>query len=260
MQQVLSGAVDVGLCGPEQVIYIYNQKREDYPIIFSGLTQKDGSFLVGRKDEKDFDWQNLKGKKVIGGRPGGMPEMTFEYVLKEKGITPFQDVDIITNIAFHATAGAFKGGTEDYVTLFEPTASMLKKDNSGYVVASIGELAGNIPYTSFFSTKSYRDKNPDNLESFTRAIYKGQKWIYEHSNEEVIESVKSFFPSADKEILVSSIKRYKEIDAFAKDPLLKEDELNKLMDIIENYKSDLIKTRPPFDKIVDNSFAEKAIK
>ncbi|CAM3008544.1 ABC transporter substrate-binding protein [Hathewaya histolytica] len=260
MQQVLSKGSDIGLCGPEQVIYIYNQKREDHPVIFSGLTQKDGSFLVGRKEDKNFKWDNLKGKKVIGGRPGGMPEMTFEYVLKQKGLTPGKDVDVITNIAFHATAGAFKSGNEDYATLFEPTASMLKKDNSGYVVASIGELAGNIPYTSFFGTKSYLEKNPKTIESFTRAIYQGQKWIYEHSDAEIIKSIQSFFPSADKEILVNSIKSYKQINAFAKDPVLKEEELNRLMDIIENYKKDLIKERPDFNKIVDNSFAEKVMK
>ncbi len=116
---------------PEQVIYIYNQKREDYPVLFAQLTQSDGSFLVGKNKEENFKWESLKGKKIIGGRPGGMPEMALEYVLKNKGINPKSDVELITNLAFTATAGAFKSGTGDYVALFEPTASMLEKENSG---------------------------------------------------------------------------------------------------------------------------------
>ncbi len=158
MQQVLSKSADIGFCGPEQVIYIYNQKREDYPVLFAQLTQSDGSFLVGRKKEENFKWESLKGKKIIGGRPGGMPEMALEYVLKSHGINPKSDVDLITNIAFTATAGAFKSGTGDYAALFEPTASMLEKENAGHIVASIGESAGNIPYTCYFSTKSYMEK------------------------------------------------------------------------------------------------------
>lgn len=260
MQQVLSGSVDVGFCGPEQVIYIYNQKKEDYPVLFAQLTQKDGSFIVSRKDEKDFRWESLKGKNLLGGRPGGVPEMALEYVLRNHGLQPGKDLNVITNIAFAATTGAFKGGTGDYGALFEPGASMLKKDNSGYVVASVGKEAGVIPYTCFFSTKSYMDKNPRVLEKFTRAIYKGQLWVQKHSDEEVAKSIKPFFPGTDESILVSVTKNYRGIDAFSSTPILKEENLNRLMDIIQSYKSDLIPQRPAFDKIVNNSFGEKAVK
>src|SRR5659263_25970 len=155
MQQVLSNAVDIGFCGPEQVIYIYNQKREDYPVIFAQLTQKDGSFLVSRKDEKNFTWESLRGKSILGARPGGVPEMALEYVLKNHGIIPGKDVNMITNVAYTATAGAFAAGTGDYVALFEPNASTLVKETGAYIVSSIGKSAGVIPYTCFFSTKSY---------------------------------------------------------------------------------------------------------
>ncbi|MBC2579769.1 ABC transporter substrate-binding protein [Clostridium sp. DJ247] len=260
MQQVLSKSVDIGFAGPEQVIYIYNQKREDYPVLFAQLTQTDGSFLVGRHEEKDFNWESLKGKSVIGGRPGGVPEMTFEYVLKKHGLQPGKDLNVITNIAFAAVTGAFKGGTGDYATLFEPNASMLKKVNSGYVVASVGKEAGEIPYTCFFSTKSYIEKNPQTIEKFTRAIYKGQLWVQKHSDEEVAKSIKPFFPGTDEDILVSVVKNYRTINAFAAAPVLKEENLNRLMDIIQSYKANLIPERPGFDKIVNNTFGEKAIK
>ena len=260
MQQVLSNAVDIGFSGPEQVIYIYNQNREDYPVIFAQLTQKDGAFLVARNAEANFNWESLKGKTVIGGRPGGVPEMALEYVLKNHGINPSVDLELITNLAFTATAGAFKGGTGDYVALFEPTASMMKKDNSGHIVASIGASAGTMPYTCFYATKSYIEKNPIIIEKVTRAIYKGQIWVNSHSDEQVITSIKSFFPGADETALIESIKNYRNINAFSSNPIIKSDDLTRLMDIIQSYKAELIPQRPAFDKIVNNSFAEKVVK
>lgn len=260
MQQVLSRSSDIGFCGPEQVIYIYNQKREDYPILFAQLTQTDGSFLVGRHEEKNFTWESLKGKNVIGGRPGGVPEMTFEYVLKKHGLIPGKDLNVITNIAFAATTGAFEGGTGDYATIFEPNASMLTKVNKGFIEASVGKEAGEIPYTCFFSAKSYMEKNSQVIQKFTNALYKGQLWIQKHSDEEVAKAIKSFFPGTDEDILKSVVKNYREINAFASTPILKEENLNRLMNIIQGYKADLIPKRPPFDKIVNNSFGENAIK
>ncbi|NMM63186.1 ABC transporter substrate-binding protein [Clostridium sp. P21] len=260
MQQVLSKCSDIGFCGPEQVIYIYNQNKEDYPILFAELTQTDGSFLIGRNDVKDFKWEDVKGKSIIGGRPGGVPEMSLEYVLKKNGIQPGKDVNLITNIAYTATAGAFKAGTGDYVALFEPTGSILEKNKSGYIVASVGKSAGVIPYTCYFSTKSYMDKNPEIIKKFTKAIYKGQIWVQNHSDEEVAKSIKSFFPGTDESIIVSVIKNYRSINAFAVTPVMKEENLNRLMDIIQSYNQSLISKKPPFDKIVNNKFAEESIK
>ena len=185
--------------------------------------------------------------------------MALEYVLKNHGLTPGVDVNLITNLAFTATSGAFKGGTGDYAALFEPTASTLKKDNSGYNVASVGASAGTIPYTCFFATKSYIEKNPTIIQKFTNAIYKGQKWVNTHTDKEVVTSIKSYFPGTDEAILESSVKSYRDINAFSTDPTLTSDNLTKLMDIIQSYKADLIPERPAFDKIVNTTFSKKAV-
>lgn len=260
MQQVLSGNAEIGFCGPEQVIYLYNQGREDYPVLFAQLTKTDGSFLVGRTDEPDFKWENLKGKTIIGGRPGGVPEMTLEYVLRNHGLKPGENVTIITNLAFTATAGAFKAKTGDYVASFEPTASMLEKEGAGKIVASLGKASGEMPYTCFFTTKSYMDKNPEIIQKFTNAIYKGQLWVESHTSKEVASSVESFFPGSDLDLLAAEVERYRAQDSFAKDLTLQEAGLQKLMDIIQSYDTDLIPSRPPYDKIVTTKFAEEAVK
>lgn len=260
MQQLLSGNVDIGFSGPEQVVYIYNQGREDYPVVFGQLTQRDGSFLVGREEEENFDWSSLKGKEIIGGRPGGIPEMALEYVLKQNGLNPENDVKMVTNVDFTATAGAFKSGIGDYVALFEPTATMLEKDGAGNIVSSIGNEAGNISYTCFYTTKSYMDENPEIIQKFTNAIYKGQQWVQQHTSEEVADSIISFFPGTDKEVIVKVIDNYKNIEAYSETPEVSEDGLNKLMDIIQGYDESLITERPNFNIIVNNSFAKQAVK
>lgn len=260
MQEVLSKNVDIGFCGPEQSIYIQNQNKEDYPVVFAQLTQKDGSFLVGRKEEKNFKWEELKGKTIIGARPGGVPEMTLEYVLKKHGLNPKKDVKIITNIQFNATAEAFKAGTGDYVALFEPTASILRQTSSGYIESSIGSEAGTLPYTCYFTTKSYLDKNKDTLVKFTKAIYKGQKWIENNSDIKVAEKIKTFFPGTDVNLLAQNVKNYKKVNAFAYSPEINKSDINRLMDIIEGYQKDLIKTRPAFNKLVNTDIAKEAIK
>lgn len=260
MQQLLSGNVDIGFSGPEQVLYVYNQQRENYPIAFAQLTQKDGSFLVSRTVENNFSWESLKGKTIIGGRPGGVPEMALEYVLKNHGIDKNKDIKLITNIAFETVPAAFKGGTGDYAAIFEPTASTIVKAQGGSLAASVGAAAGDLPYTCFYTTKNYMDKNSDIIDKFTRAIYKGQLWVQKNSNEDIAKSIKSFFPGTDEALIVQVVKNYKDIDAYAKDPVLKEENLNRLMDIIQSYDANLLKTRPEYSKVVNNTFADKAIK
>jgi len=260
MQQVLSKNADIGFSGPEQVIYINNQGREDYPVLFAQLTQTDGAFLVGREANENFKWTDLKGAEIIGGRPGGMPQMAFEYALKLNGLDPKTDVNLVTNIDFTATSGAFKAGTGEYVTLFEPTASMLEKEGSGKIIASIGEEVGNLSYTGFFATKSYMDENPEIIQRFTNAVYKGQIWVDTHSDEEIADSIISFFPGTDKDIIISVVKNYKEINALSTKPSIVKEDLERLMDVIESYDSSLLPERPSLEKIVNNSFAEEAIK
>ena len=213
---VISGDADIGFSGSEATIYVYNGGEKDYLKTFAQLTQKDGSFLVSRKKIDNFKLDDLKGKNVIGGRSGGMPEMTFEWVLREAGMDPKKDLNIDTSIAFAAMGGAFIGGQGDFVTLFEPTALEVEKQGYGYVVASIGELGGVVPYTSYSAKKSYIDNNPSIIESFTKAVQKGLDFVYKNDNETVAKSILEFFPDTSLSDLTSVVKRYKDMEAWPK--------------------------------------------
>lgn len=258
MTAVLSGQSDIGFAGPEASIYVYNEGKEDHTQVFAHLTKRDGSFLVARDKTDEFDWNQLKGKTVIPGRKGGVPYMTFEYVLKQKGINPSTDVNLDDSISFDLMAGAFAGGNAEYVTLFEPTASMTEEQGAGYIVASVGAEAGEIPYTAYFAKKSYIAKNEELIQNFTDAIYKGQKWTQEHSAKEIAELIKDFFPSTDVKMLENSIQRYKDIDAWNKTPVLTEEAFNKLQDVIEEAGE--LEKRADYEKVVNNKYAEQSIK
>lgn len=255
MTAILSGQSDIGLCGPEAAIYVYNEGKEDYAQIFSQLTKKDGSFLVAREEIKNFSWNDLIGKTVIPGRKGGVPYMTLEYVLKQNGINPKTDVILDDSIKFDLMAGAFSAGNADYVTLFEPTASGTVAAGKGYIVTSIGKEAGEIPYTAYCAKKSYINENGDTILGFTRAIYKGEQWVKEHTEKEIGEKIQKFFPDTTLESLEQSIKSYKEIDAWCSEPYLKEEAFNKLQDIMKEAGE--LKEKAPYEKIVNNNFANK---
>lgn len=257
MTSVLSGEVDIGLAGPEASIYVYNQGKEDHPVIFAQLTKRDGSFLVGREKPDAFTWDKLKGSHVIGGRKGGVPNMTLEYLIKQKGLNPQTDMNMDTGIQFALMAGAFTGGQGDYVALFEPTASMVEKEGKGYVLASIGQETGEIPYTAYFAPKSYLTKNQETVEKFTRALYKGQKWVQQNDAKTVAQKMITFFPDTSPEILERVVKRYQEIDAWSKDPVMTKESL-KLLQKVMATAGELDK-EAPYDKLVDNSFAKKAM-
>ena len=211
---VLSGDVDIGFSGSEACIYVYNAGEKDYLKTFAQLTQKDGSFLVSREKIEDFTLDDLKGKSVIGGRQGGMPEMTFEWALRQNGIDPNKDLDIDTSVAFAAMSGAFIGGQGDFVTLFEPNALQIEQQGLGYVVASIGELGGTVPYTSYSARISYLEENPEIIEKFTRAIQKGLDFVHKSSDEEVASAILEFFPDTSLNDLTGVIERYRSIDAW----------------------------------------------
>ncbi len=258
MTALLSGQCDIGFAGPEACIYVYNQGREDYTIVFAQLTQRDGSFLVARDGSNTFKWEDTKGKTIIGGRPGGVPQMTLEYILKKHGLQPGKDVNIITNLQFTATAGAFKGGTGDYVALFEPTASVLEQEGAGKIVASIGKDGGVVPYTTYFTTKSYMEENSEIIQRFTNAVYKGQKWVAEHSAEEIAKEIKSFFADSDDKLLVTVINRYKEIGAWSQTPIMGAESFELLQNIMESAGE--LDKRVEFEILIDNKFAETAAK
>ena len=257
MTSVLSNQCEIGFAGPEASIYVYNEGKEDHTEVFAQLTKKDGSFLVARENTDNFSWQDLKGKTVIPGRKGGVPYMTLEYVLKKNGINPETDLVLDDSIKFDLMAGAFSAGNADYVTLFEPTASNTQNQGKGYIVASVGEAAGEIPYTAYFSKKSYIEDNQEVIQNFTNAIYKGQIWVKEHTATEIAESIQSFFPDTDVEQLANSIQKYKDIDAWNENPILKEEAFNRLQEVMTMAGE--LEKEAPYDKIVNNEYAEKSI-
>ena len=257
MTSVLSNQVEIGFAGPEASIYVYNEGKEDHTEVFAQLTKRDGSFLVSKTNTDNFNWNDLRGKTVIPGRKGGVPYMTLEYVLKQNGINPQTDLILDDSIKFDLMAGAFSSGEAEYVTLFEPTASMTEMQGKGYVVASVGEASGEIPYTAYFAKKSYIEKNPDIIQNFTNAIYEGQQWVKEHTSKEIAESVQSFFPDTDLEMLETAIQSYKDIDAWNDTPVLTKESFEKLEDVM--IEAGELLNKVPYEELVNNTYAEKAI-
>ena len=257
MTAVLANQCDIGFAGPEASIYVYNEGKEDYTQVFAQLTKRDGSFLVSKENTDNFSWQDLKGKTVIPGRKGGEPYMTLEYVLKKNGINPQTDLVLDDSIKFDLMAGAFASGDAEYVTLFEPTASLTEEQQKGYIVASVGEEAGEIPYTAYFAKKSYIEENEDIIRKFTEAIYKGQQWVKEHSAKEVAESIESFFPDTDIEQLANAVQSYKDIDAWNDTPVLTQESFDRLQEVMTMAGE--LKEKAPYDKIINNKYAKEVI-
>lgn len=255
MTAVLSGSAQIGLMGPETVIYVYCQGKADYPKVFGQLTQKDGSFLVSRTEEPDFKWENLKGKEILAGRLGGVPAMTFEYVLKELGMKNGTDYTLNYDVQFNLMTSAFVSGTADYCTVFEPTASEYEKEGKWHIVASVGEQSGEIPYTSFISLGSYLKKNPDTIKSFLKALKKAHAFMAESSEREIAEAIVKQFPSTSIASLETSVKSYKKINAWKTDLQATEASFTRLQDVMEN--SGELPKRVPFKDITDNGFAEE---
>ena len=258
MTSVLSGECEIGFAGPEASIYVYNEGKEDHTQVFAQLTKRDGSFLVSKEKIDNFDWTQLKGTTVIPGRKGGVPYMTLEYVIKQHGLKPGTDLTLDDSIKFDLMASAFTSGDADFVTLFEPTATMTQNANKGYIVASVGEESGEIPYTAYFAKKSYIEKNEKLIQNFTNAIYKGQKWAKEHTAKEIAEVIKEFFPDTDVNLLATAIQSYKDIDAWNETPILKEESFNKLQEVMTEAGE--LTQKAPYSKIINNKYAEEAMK
>ena len=229
---VLSGDVNIGFCGSEATIYVYNEGEKDYLINFAALTKRDGSFLVSREKYDNFTLGDLKGKKIIGGRKGGMPEMTLEWALKQNGIDPKRDVKIDTSIAFAAMSGAFIGGEGDFVSLFEPNALEIEKNGYGYVVASIGKLGGVVPYTAYNARKSYILENPDVIEGFTKAIQKGLDYVHNNDSREIAKLLEDYFPNTSIDDLEKLVQRHKDIDSWFNSTSISEKDFNHIQEIM----------------------------
>jgi NitT/TauT family transport system substrate-binding protein len=257
MTALLSDQADIGLMGPEAAIYVFNEGKEDSALVVGQLTKRDGSFLMGREPDEDFKWSDLKGSAIIGGRAGGVPEMTLEYVLRKNGLEPGKDVEVLTNIQFNLMGGAFEGGTGDYVTLFEPTASTFEKEGKGYILGAVGSESGEVPYTAFMAKKSYISENPQTIEKFLRAIYKGQQFVQKATDEEVANAIVEFFPDTSVESLVMVAKSYREIDAWMDTPVMKEEAFNRLQEII--IQAGVLEDKVGFEDVVDISYAQKVV-
>ncbi len=257
MTAVLTGAADIGFAGPEAAIYVYNEGKEDYCEVFAQLTQKDGAFLIAREPDDSFDFAKTIGKTVLPGRKGGVPYMTLEHVFKQHGVVPGKDVVFDDSVQFAMMTGAFTSGTGDYVTAFEPTASMLEQEGKGYIVASVGEESGEIPYTAYFASKSYLTKNEDIVKRFIRAIYRGQQWVKNSSAKDIAKTIAVSFPDTSVTLLEKSAQRYKDIDAWKDTPVMKEEAYELLQTVMTEAGE--LKQKAPFDKVVNNRLAEEIL-
>ena len=251
MASVLSGDSDIGFCGPEAAIYVAIGGTNDQPTVFAQLTKRDGSFLVGRKEEPNFDWANLKGKEILAGRRGGVPAMTFEYVLKENGFSD-SEININYNVAFNLMTAAFSEGTADYCTMFEPTASEFQASGKGYIVASVGEASGVIPYTGFIAKRSWLNKHEESARGFVRALLKAVDYAQKNSAEDIASLIIKHFPTSSLESMTVSIQNYQKIDSWCSDLKMPEDGFTRLQDIIESAGE--LSSRVAFSKVVDNKY------
>lgn len=258
MTALLSGNADIALCGTEAVLYIHAEERKDVPRVFAQLTQRAGNFLVGREAEPDFSWEDVKGKTIIGGREGGMPEIILEYILNQNGIVPGEDVEIITNLDLSATASAFASGTGDYSAEFEPGASTLENEGSGTVVASLGVDSGYVPYTVYSTTDSFMNEHPDLVQGFTNAIYKGLIWCQEHTPEEIAQVIHPQFEETSLETLTQIVARYQEQDTWIQTPVMEEESLTLIEEILQ-FAGTLTESIPYTD-VVTRTYAEEAIR
>ena len=256
MTALISGDADIGFMGSEAGIYVYQEGSEDYAVNFAQLTQRAGNFLVSRSPEPDFQWADLKGKSVLGGRAGGMPEMVFEYILKKNGLDPQTDLSIDQSISFGLTAAAFPGSGADYTVEFEPFATALEQQGQGYVVASLGVDSGYVPYTAYSARRTYMEEHPEIIQGFVNAIQKGLEYVNSHSAQEIAEVIHPQFQETDTATLAVIIDRYKEQDTWKEDSIFTEESFDLLQNILEEAGE--LKNRVPYEDLVTTEFAEKA--
>ena len=258
MTALISGDADIGFMGSEASIYVYQQGSDDYAVNFAQLTQRAGNFLVGREAQDNFTWADLKGKKVLGGRAGGMPEMVFEYILKKNGIDPAADLTIDQSINFGLTAAAFTSNDADYTVEFEPFATGLEKEGNGHVIASLGVDSGYVPYTAYSVKKSYLEKNPETIQKFTNAIQKGLEYVNTHSAEEIAKVIQPQFKETDEDTIATIVGRYKDQDTWKDDTVFEQDSFELLENILEEAGE--LNERVPYDKLVTTEFSQEAAK
>ena len=244
--------------GADKVMTALVSGEADYAVNFAQLTQRAGNFLVGREPEPDFQWENLKGKKVLGGRAGGMPQMVFEYILKKNGIDPKTDLSIDQSINFGLTAAAFTSNDADYTVEFEPFATALELEGNGHVAASLGESSGYVPYTAYCAKKSYIEKNPEIIQKFTNAIQKGLEYVNSHTSAEIAKTIKPQFKETDEAALTAIVERYKAQDTWKTDTVFEKESFDLLQNILEEAGE--LPARVPYEDLVVTDFARAAVK
>ena len=254
MTAMIAGEADIGFMGPESTIYTFNEGNADYAINFAQLTQRAGNFLVGRTDTNNFSWQDLKGKTVIGGRAGGMPQMVFEYILKMNNIDPSKDLTIIQNIDFGVTAEAFVSGTGDYTVEFEPHATSVEKEGAGKVIASLGVDSGYVPYTCFSALGSYIEENPEIIGSFVRGIQKGLDYVNSHTSEEIAQIIQPQFSETDFDTLKTIVERYHNQDTWKTDTIFTEEAFELLQNILD--EAGVLEKHVDYDVLVTTEFSQ----
>ncbi|HJB19547.1 MAG TPA: ABC transporter substrate-binding protein [Candidatus Bariatricus faecipullorum] len=256
MTAVLSGEADIGFMGSESSIYTWQEGANDVIVNFAQLTQRAGNFLVSREEITDFTWDDIRGKYVLGGRKGGMPEMVFEYILKQNGIDPETDLEINQSIDFGSTAAAFSGGQGDFTVEFEPGATALEQEKDGYVVASLGVDSGYVPYTAYSAKESYIEENPEIIQGFTNALQKGMDYVQSHTPEEIAKVISPQFEETDLTTITTIVKRYYEQDTWKENLIFEESSFDLLQDILESAGE--LEKRAPYSSLVTTEFAEKA--
>ncbi len=258
MTAVISGEADIGFMGAEASIYAYQEGATDPVVNFAQLTQRAGNFLVAREEMPDFSWDDLRNTRVLGGRKGGMPEMVFEYILKNHNIDPASDLEIDQSIDFGSTAAAFTGDmSADFTVEFEPSATALEKEGKGYVVASLGVDSGYVPYTSYSAKTSFLNENPQIIQSFTNALQKGMDYVQSHSPEEIAQVISPQFPETDMDTLTTIVKRYYEQDTWKENLVFEKDSFELLQDILESAGE--LEKRVDYEQLVTTEFANAAI-
>jgi len=258
MTAVLTGEADIGFMGSESTIYTYAGGTADYVVNFAQLTQRAGNFLVSRTPIDDFSWDMLKGTEVLGGRAGGMPEMVFEYILEKNGIDPKNDLNINQSIDFGSTAAAFSGGDADFTVEFEPHATALEQKGEGYVVASLGEDSGFVPYTAFSAKKSYLEEHGDTVQAFTNALQKGMDYVQSHTPEEIAKVIAPQFAETDMDTLTRIVERYYNQDTWKDNLIFEEDAFELLQNILDD--AGVLEERVPYENLVTKEYAEEAVK
>ncbi len=256
MTSLISGDAQIGFMGSEASIYVYQEGAADYAVNFAQLTQRAGNFLVGRQPETDFKWESLKGKTILGGRAGGMPQMVLEYILKKHGLNPKTDLTIDQSINFGLTAAAFSGNDADYTMEFEPFATTLELEQKGYVAASLGEESGYIPYTAYCVRKSFLEENPKLVQSFTNAIQKGLDYVNSHSAQEIAAVISPQFKETPTEKISLIVERYKNQDTWKEDTVFEKESFQLLQHILEEAGE--LKEAAPYEKLVTTDFSNSA--